>query len=1122
MRLRSPAALLLLLTIAVTVRRAYTTDNIKINEVNSHQPGEDTSEYIELKVSGGARVDTSNATSTTPEAANTSNTTLSALYALDNYVIVLYDGRTGLSYRSISLNGYRTNGSYFVIGMTEVIPSPDLIIEGTFLQNGDQRDNPDAVALYLGTAEEFPVGTQAHSRRLVDAVVYNKFSPRGNPFLENTLSPLNGIVHEVDAYVSGALVDLAISRCPSSSVPFESLILTLPTPGYENNCTAHNPAGANDVPCPGFPSDTNMQNPLTPPVVESSIVINELSADSPQLDTEEFVELYDGGRGNTSLSGITIVFFDGSWSDNRAYSAIDLSAYRTNFEGYFVIGSEQVFPTPDLVVCDHFIGNGPDAVALHSTLLPNSSEPSAWTNESVPTRSGLLDAIVYSRGREVDSELLSVLLPGQRQLQERDLVRRSSNIEVSLSRCESLRRLHQDAFQVTTITPGSQNNCTRSGTQSPPLLGTLVLSEVLPGSSISYIEISDGGVGLILLSGVSLKIRVDDTIFVVDLSQYNTDLAGFLTVGSYPDADVVTAPMSFGSSGSIQVLQNGVSLDEVQYRTTANGNRAHLYAPAGFSLSRCFGIEIAVQYQGAFVSSQRTPREPNLCGNVSINEVNAIPSTSSLVSSQFIELFNDKGNEIPLAQYTLVITDKQGRTLKEYPLLNFTTSSSGFFSLATRAVLGNSALIESFDPLSARLIILKRYPMDVPVSIFTIAQSDTGREVNSIVDMSVSTCSNYFNGNVRTVLARPTAGLPNDCGSKVNYPTPSNMLINEIDANQRGPIDAAEYIELRGEPNSPLNDLQLVIYQGLPTPTISAAYTLEGYTTNSNGLFVLGAEGCRCSRDMQLLSNLPDRTSGIAIYQVPPSWITLSAQAALPPSEYLVDAVVYHARRLIQQQPEQLLDLLLPCQELIVERTRFSLSRCHSSQPRNTLAFVNTGTTPGAPNICPAASPLPSTTTNVPCTRIPTAAPTTYHTSYVDTTGTTVTPTVTNSRNTEMATPSQSQHRAQSESGGISSGVVVAMVLTCAGVALLALILRLLWAKLKQSPCPSRGLGQAPRQISVHPFDIAPLPPTGADGGDVAFMKLEEPLSGRSESNGEILDYDTNEKVRSDTFFGNA
>ena len=44
----------------------------------------------------------------------------------------------------------------------------------------------------------------------------------------------------------------------------------------------------------------------------TNIVINEIDADTPSTDDAEFIELDDGGIGNTSLDGFTLVFYNGS------------------------------------------------------------------------------------------------------------------------------------------------------------------------------------------------------------------------------------------------------------------------------------------------------------------------------------------------------------------------------------------------------------------------------------------------------------------------------------------------------------------------------------------------------------------------------------------------------------------------------------------------------------------------------------------------------------------------------------------------------------------------------------------------------------------------------------------
>jgi uncharacterized protein len=72
----------------------------------------------------------------------------------------------------------------------------------------------------------------------------------------------------------------------------------------------------------------------------NDIVINEVDADTPGTDEAEFVELFDGGVGNTSLDGLTLVFFNGS--NDSSYAAFDLDGLTTNNDGFFLLGNTGV------------------------------------------------------------------------------------------------------------------------------------------------------------------------------------------------------------------------------------------------------------------------------------------------------------------------------------------------------------------------------------------------------------------------------------------------------------------------------------------------------------------------------------------------------------------------------------------------------------------------------------------------------------------------------------------------------------------------------------------------------------------------------------------------------------
>jgi len=148
---------------------------------------------------------------------------------------------------------------------------------------------------------------------------------------------------------------------------------------------------------------TNPQSLISP----SPILINELDAQTPGADEAEFVELYDGGGGNTPLDGLVLVLFNGSSESNPSYRAIDLSGHTTDADGYFLIGNAAI-PGVDLTFGNSTLQNGPDAAAIYSATVDD------FPNGTPVTTTHLIDAIVYDDYNEDDSELRAVLLnPGQ-------------------------------------------------------------------------------------------------------------------------------------------------------------------------------------------------------------------------------------------------------------------------------------------------------------------------------------------------------------------------------------------------------------------------------------------------------------------------------------------------------------------------------------------------------------------------------------------------------------------------------------------------------------------------------------------------------------------------------------
>ena len=152
---------------------------------------------------------------------------------------------------------------------------------------------------------------------------------------------------------------------------------------------------------------------LTVAIVDNeapAFVINEVDVDQAGTDTQEFVEIYDGGVGNVSLNGMTLVLFNGA--TDTAYTVVTFGPSDfTDSRGFFVVGDSAVSPTPNKLfsTASNSIQQGQDAVALYS---------GAFSVGGAVTTTNLIDALVYDTGQADDAGLLVLLQPGQQQINE--------------------------------------------------------------------------------------------------------------------------------------------------------------------------------------------------------------------------------------------------------------------------------------------------------------------------------------------------------------------------------------------------------------------------------------------------------------------------------------------------------------------------------------------------------------------------------------------------------------------------------------------------------------------------------------------------------------------------------
>jgi hypothetical protein len=182
----------------------------------------------------------------------------------------------------------------------------------------------------------------------------------------------------------------------------------------------------------------------------------------------------------------------------------------------------------------------------------------------------------------------------------------------------------------------------------------------------------------------------------------------------------------------------------------------------------------------------------------------------------------------------------------------------------------------------------------------------------------------------------------------------AQVVINEVDCDQVG-TDAAEFIELIGEPNTSLDGLVVVCFNG-SSDLSYAAYDLDGFSTDANGLFVLGNAGVNGVQIEFGGNSLQNGADAIVIYVGDAASWPIDTPVS---SANLVDAVVYGT-----SDPDDtgLLDAFTPGQPQVDEganmnQTAHSISRIpDGGDAFNSSVYVAQDPTPGAFNA--SAAPL--------------------------------------------------------------------------------------------------------------------------------------------------------------------
>ena len=341
-------------------------------------------------------------------------------------------------------------------------------------------------------------------------------------------------------------------------------------------------------------------------------MINELDADTPSTDISEFIELFDGGTGYTSLTGLVLVFYNGA--NDASYRAIDLDGYRTNAGGYLLVAnpevSKEAVPFPE-----NTLQNGADAVALYQ------ADDREFPNGTPVTTNHLIDAIVYDTTDADDPGLLILVNPNQPQVDEN---MHGIGDQESIQRCPNGSGLERNTvtYVVTLPTPGLPN-CLLIRKQAPAL--------VQPGQLFTYTITVDNFLGYPVTGLVITDVLPLNTTFVeaLDGGNYAEGIVSwnlpFLTDRSRAN---VRYQVYASESPGVEIINTDYAVHATNFITptfgvpvitAVDGRRefihtiqgaGHLSPLQGEFVERVFGIVTAVRADGFYMQDPVPDSDP--------------------------------------------------------------------------------------------------------------------------------------------------------------------------------------------------------------------------------------------------------------------------------------------------------------------------------------------------------------------------------------------------------------------------------------------------------------------------------------------------------------------------------
>ena len=383
---------------------------------------------------------------------------------------------TGTFGTGVSINASITAGGYFLIQLSggstgQTLPQPDQT--GTLLLSAtagkvilvDENDSTiDLIGFgssanqYEGTGPATSLDNTKAAIRLsngcTDSDNNNTDFQAASPSPRNSssaLQPCSEAATATHTATASETVPPSLTATPTSS-PSATLSPT-PTPTPSPSSTSI-PSSTTETPTT-TPQSTNTAtatatpSPTSTSVPNRNIIINEFDVDTPGSDIAEFMELFSPNGGDQSLDGLIIVFYDGL--THKSYYAISLNGYRTESDGYFVLGNSTISAAAK-TFANGTLQNGPDAIALYVGSVND------FPNGTAITTTNLLDAVVYGTDDEDDPILLSLLNPAQPQINESA---GGSSSTQSNQRCAngSGGQRNTNTFSPNAPNPGAANIC---------------------------------------------------------------------------------------------------------------------------------------------------------------------------------------------------------------------------------------------------------------------------------------------------------------------------------------------------------------------------------------------------------------------------------------------------------------------------------------------------------------------------------------------------------------------------------------------------------------------------------------------------------------------------------------